>query len=176
MAKKRKPSRQTTSTKPSRYLKRSKTSLPPGPNGRAMCRWCGVVECMPPRRTFCSEECVHEYKMRSSGSYIREQIYKRDRGCCALCGEDTTLIAKELNKIRKASGEAVMRIRAAELGVPAHRKVWLRKLGGGLFDVDHEIPVALGGGQSGETNLRTLCFACHAEESAKLMTMLRKKR
>jgi 5-methylcytosine-specific restriction endonuclease McrA len=35
------------------------------------------------------------------------------------------------------------------------------KLGGGLWDADHIIPVKDGGGCSGLENLRTLCISCH---------------
>ena len=36
--------------------------LPQGPNGRALCRWCGV-EVPKGRRSFCSDDCVHEHKL-----------------------------------------------------------------------------------------------------------------
>src|SRR5437764_4818243 len=57
--------------------------LPRGPNGRALCRWCSS-EVQPPRRTFCSDDCVHQWRLRSSASYVREQVLKRDRGVCAV--------------------------------------------------------------------------------------------
>ena len=41
------------------------------------------------RRTFCSDACVHEWRLRSSTSYLRECVFERDKGVCALCGLDT---------------------------------------------------------------------------------------
>jgi len=53
--------------------------------GKPICRWCrGAV--VYPRRTFCSEACVHEWRIRSSPEYVREQVKKRDKGICRLCG------------------------------------------------------------------------------------------
>jgi 5-methylcytosine-specific restriction endonuclease McrA len=50
-----------------------------------MCRWCkGAVSGR--RRTFCSDACVHEWRLRSSPTYLRECVYARDQGICALCG------------------------------------------------------------------------------------------
>jgi 5-methylcytosine-specific restriction endonuclease McrA len=54
-------------------------------DGAPICRWCSgrVVR---PRRTFCGDACVHEWKIRSSPEYVRDQIKKRDKGRCRLCG------------------------------------------------------------------------------------------
>ena len=43
-------------------------SVPRGPNGRGLCRWCSLE--VPKRRfTFCSEFCVHEWKLRLCVQY-----------------------------------------------------------------------------------------------------------
>lgn len=65
--------------------------LPKGPNGRNLCRRCNV-EVPKGRLTFCSDACVHEWKIRTNPGYVRQEIYKRDRGVCILCG------AKDKNK------------------------------------------------------------------------------
>ena len=55
-----------------------------------LCRWCGldVHRLSAKRRTFCSDECVHEFNIRSSASYIRIYIAKRDKYICQICGLD----------------------------------------------------------------------------------------
>lgn len=63
----------------------SKT-LPKGPNGFSLCRYCNK-ECKPPKRTFCSSACVHEWQIRSNPGYARKQVFKRDKGRCSICGE-----------------------------------------------------------------------------------------
>ena len=42
-----------------------------------------------------------------------------------------------------------------------------------LWDADHVIPVAEGGGQCDLDNLRTLCLLCHRDETARLRARLR---
>src|SRR5882757_1469999 len=80
----------------------NRKTMPRGQNGRGLCRWCTLE--VPARRfTFCSDYCVHEWKLRSQPGYLREHIFKRDRGVCAHCAADTTArkqsraVAKLLN-------------------------------------------------------------------------------
>ncbi len=61
--------------------------LPKGPNGFNLCRYCKAAECQPPKRTFCSPQCIHEWKIRTQPPYARKQVFKRDGGRCAVCGE-----------------------------------------------------------------------------------------
>lgn len=129
--------------------------------GLTKCRWCekGVL---PPRRTMCSIECVHELKLRTSGRYLRSHVYKRDKGICNICGVDTKEIAKQiLQEVNKSDREVIMK----ENGISLKRKVWKRKNGGGLWDADHIISVKDGGGQCGLDNLRTLCIPCHKKKT-----------
>lgn len=62
--------------------------LPKGPGGRALCRWC-QQEVSGRRQSFCSDACVHEWKVRTNPGYAREHVWKRDRGVCALCPSGT---------------------------------------------------------------------------------------
>lgn len=59
-------------------------TLPRGPNGRLLCRHCGV-EVPKGRLSFCSDACVHEWKLRSQPRYLRRCVFERDRGKCARC-------------------------------------------------------------------------------------------
>ena len=121
------------------------------------CRWCdGPVA--PPRRTFCSAACVHEHKLRSIPNYMRGCVYRRDRGICGICGVSTVLVGRAIRAAEtKAEEQRLRRL----FGVPPKRKLWCRKNGGAVFDVDHIVPVAKGGGLAGLDNLRTLCPSCH---------------
>ncbi len=58
-------------------------------SGRALCRWCGAPVA-PPRRTFCSDACVHEWRIRSDPGYVRQLLSRRDHGVCATCGRQAT--------------------------------------------------------------------------------------
>ena len=147
-----------TKSKNKRFLGKltPKNKMEKTEDGLVKCRWCkqGVK---PPRRTLCSEECVHQIKLRSSGSYLRYCVYKRDRGVCSLCQVDTKLIAKKA--LGMCGQEKVDYLKSYNISLK--RKIKKRKNGGGLWDADHIIPVQDGGGLCGLDNIRTLCIACH---------------
>lgn len=120
-------------------------NLPRGPEGRFLCRRCGT-EVPKGRKTFCSNECVHEWKLRTDPGYLREMVFRRDDGICQGCGVD----ALATTRFRRARGT------------------------GHLWQADHIIPVAEGGGECAMENLRTLCTACHKAATAALRRRLRK--
>ena len=138
--------------------------IPRGANGRALCRWCSI-EVQPPRRTFCSDDCVHNWRMRTNPGYVREQVFKRDRGVCALCGEDTMARSRSLRRLPWRA----RRRRCQELGIPYNR---LRS----PWDADHIVPVVEGGGQCSLENFRTLCIPCHQRVTSELRQRLRANR
>ncbi len=134
--------------------------LPAGPNGRALCRWC-QLEVPAGRRTFCSDFCVHEWKLRSDPGYLRDQVLLRDKGVCAMCGVDCIA---EFNRIRRLRWERRERA-LADWGLnPRQRK--------SLWDADHIVPVIEGGGECDLDNLRTLCLRCHRRVTGELRERL----
>lgn len=131
-------------------------TLPINKQGFRCCRWCGE-SIHPPRRTFCSDACVHELRLRTQPGYVRQCCYDRDKGICHLCKVDTKVIAK---MARKLDGKA--RVDYLEKhSIRGTRKIHARKHGGGLWDADHTVAVVNGGGLCGLENIRTLCIACH---------------
>lgn len=121
------------------------------------CRWCqGAVP--KGRFTFCSTACVHQWKLRTDPGYLRSQVFARDLGVCALCGLDTEALRR--NK-RKLDYRARRRFEK-EWGLRRH-----------LWDADHIVPVAEGGGECDLANMRTLCLRCHREATAALLGRLR---
>lgn len=160
------------------------TRLPKGPNGRARCRRCGR-EVEPPRRTFCSDGCVEEWKVRSNPGYARARVFDRDRGVCRACGLDTVQLVQRLRLLRRdvrrvpewrgagswyteremwrADDPLARQLR--QLHLP--RQLW--RLTRTFWEMDHVVPVVEGGGACGLDNLRTLCWACHARATRELM-------
>jgi len=134
--------------------------LPKGAAGRALCRWCSL-EVPPGRRTFCSDWCVEEWRLRSNPGFLREKAFERDHGVCAACGLDTV---REFNRIRRL--RAAARVRAfADWGIrPGMRR--------SLWDADHVLPVAEGGGECDLSNIRTLCLKCHRAATTELRARL----
>jgi 5-methylcytosine-specific restriction protein A len=134
-----------------------------GASGRPLCRWC-ATEIPARRRSFCSGVCVHEWKLRTDPGYLREKVLARDHGVCAMCAVDTVALRREMRRM----DYAVRRKFLKEWGL-AERS---RK---SLWDADHILPVAEGGGQCDLANMRTLCLKCHRDATAALRLRLRAK-
>lgn len=139
-------------------------ALPRGPNDLPLCRWCDLEILAKRRRTFCSDYCVHQHRLRTDPGYLRDQVFARDRGICALCDADTLAI---FNALKRARGPN----RLAGLSLYGMKSITSRR---SLWDADHIRPVAEGGGQCDLDNLRTLCLPCHREATAQLRMRLRK--
>lgn len=129
-----------------------------GPNSRSLCRWC-ELEVPPRRQTFCSDWCVHEWRLRTNPGYLREQVFERDRGVCAACGIDCEAEMRRL----KRSGRRLDAWDAWGLRPRQRRSLW---------DADHIVPVVEGGGECDLSNMRTLCLRCHRAATADLRTRL----
>jgi 5-methylcytosine-specific restriction endonuclease McrA len=124
-----------------------------GPNGRPCCRRCSVeIPRGSGRRTFCSEECVVEWKIRTQPEFAAERVRARDKGVCVVCTRDCEALHRKVRVTKWARRKR----RMAELGLPEYllrrRRYW---------EVDHIKPVVEGGGSCGLENLRTLCWECH---------------
>jgi 5-methylcytosine-specific restriction protein A len=123
---------------------------------RGPCRWC-KGEVGGRRRTFCSDACVHEWRLRSSGSYLRDCVLARDHGICAICRIDTIALRRRI--LRLPFGRRVIEMRA--LKIVKGRKSW--------WEADHIVAV-VEGGDSNLDNIRTLCTLCHRRVTAELRT------
>jgi 5-methylcytosine-specific restriction endonuclease McrA len=143
-----------------------------------LCRWCGldVKRLSTKRRTFCSDECVHEFMVRSDPGYARKETYKRDKGICQICGMDCSKWFKELKKhlfpIRYNEREPVARKYFEDHGVPyvpdwAHRSTF--------WDVDHKVEAVVAG-PCGLDNLWLLCVPCHRAKTIEFNKVHLKKK
>jgi 5-methylcytosine-specific restriction endonuclease McrA len=117
---------------------------------RRGCRRCAAA--LPKGRfTFCSDACVHEWKLRTDPGYLRAKVFERDRGVCAICALDTEAMRKDKRKLDYRARRQF----EAEWGRRRH-----------LWDADHIVPVAEGGGECELANMRTLCLKCHRRVTA----------
>lgn len=136
-----------------------RSSLPRGPNGRWLCRWCNL-EVPAGRLTFCSDWCVEEWKLRSDPGHLRERVFQRDRGICAVCGLDCLAEWRHIRRLRGAARSKAV-------------ATWALRGRKSLWDADHVIPVAEGGGECDLANMRTLCLKCHRAHTTMLRARLR---
>ncbi len=137
---------------------RSAATAPRGTHGRPLCRWCQLEILAPRRRSFCSAYCVHQWRLRSDPGYLRDLVFARDRGVCALCDTDTTAAWSLLKRSRGTAREQLLSMWGMA-SIAARRSLW---------DADHILPVAEGGGGCDLENMRTLCLPCHREVTADL--------
>ncbi len=134
--------------------------LPKGAAGRSLCRWCSI-EVPKGRRSFCSAECVHAWRLRSSPAYLRDAVLKRDRGVCARCTVNTLDAYRALRRARGSRRSELLQVWGLQ---SLQRK--------SLWDADHIVPVVEGGGECDLSNLRTLCIHCHRVVTAELRARL----
>jgi 5-methylcytosine-specific restriction enzyme A len=134
--------------------------LPKGEAGRALCRWCDL-EVPAPRRTFCSEWCVHEWRLRTDPGYLRDRVLARDKGICALCRTDTLEAWLQLKRAR--GDRRAKRLQHWGLTRMSRKSLW---------DADHIVPVVEGGGECDLSNIRTLCLRCHNQVTLDLRRRL----
>lgn len=157
--------------------------LPTGPNGRALCRRC-QTEVPKGRKTFCSEDCVHEWRLRTSASYLRSVTFNRDKGICAMCGLDCVALEDQWRKLTHEAGRGFFCSRTIVLRDPekwpnltafVQQYPW-HNPNISNWAADHIVPVVEGGGECGLENIRTLCLGCHNQETKKLRERLKQKR
>lgn len=128
-----------------------------GPGGRKLCGWC-YAEVPKRSRSWCSQKCVDEYLIQASPSRFRAEVWKRDRGVCALCRTDTRASYRRWCEQREVM-----------------RQHLFRPPGDCQWEADHITPICEGGDDSLE-NARTLCLACHREQTRALRRRRRKQR
>lgn len=141
--------------------------------GGWLCR-CGCGQLPIGRRTsFYSQECVHNYLIRSDGTYMRRMVRRRDKGVCAGCGMDCVGLWRQLQAacpytVRrgvlepKAGDKAMFKLLLVRAGMTEKQFQRRRR----CYDVDHIVRVADGGGGCGLENLQTLCTRCHRDRTA----------
>jgi len=138
-----------------------------GPNGNRICRQC-EVEVKPPRRTICSKECLHQWKLRSSSKYLRQYVYQRDLGICAFCSVDTRYTKISIENVWREfrlSGQHDPSKYQPLLNICGSLNITTKESVKSLWHADHIIEVYKGGGETGLENIRTLCIACHKARS-----------
>lgn len=153
-----------------------------GPNGRGLCRKCGE-EVPQGRRSYCSNECYEAWLMMTSSQYKRKAVYARDRGVCSGCGIDTNALKQAQPKQPSGPLSPDDYRHAMQAYRTARDAYWqdLRAKGfdavsGHLWEADHILAVADGGGECDLNNYQTLCIPCHRKKTAELVARLAQER
>jgi len=145
------------------------------------CTWCGQPVAKG-RSTWCSDDCVKAFKLRCCPNTAAAFAEKRDNGICQKCGRDCRKAERD------ARAEGLMRHRPQLPGetpyeyrrvLDAREKRLREEFGyarGRWSEIDHLVPVVLGGGLCDPAGLRTVCGACHLEATNQLAGSRRKKK
>jgi len=166
------------------------TQLKRDETGRALCRWCETP--VPKgRRTFCGQDCVREWNIRTDPGYARRQVELRDHGVCAVCGLDTDRLKRIADHLwsigyttswqfhgrphpsaerRKEQFAIMLAILSMWAGHSMRVSVWdgNNRLRRHLWEADHIVPVCEGGGEAALDGYRTLCLRCHKDATKAL--------
>jgi hypothetical protein len=104
---------------------------------------------------------VDAWRVKTDPAYLRNLVWKRDRGRCAVCGLRCRDLEKSLTLLR----QVLSRLGQARV-YGSVRKALKVKSRHSLWDADHIRAVADGGGECGLDNMQTLCVWCHREKTA----------
>ena len=85
---------------------------------------------------------------------MRECVFERDAGVCALCNVDTHKLRRRVMRLPFAQRMRELRALQERGVIHRKRKSW--------WEADHIRPV-VEGGDSNLENVRTLCIPCHRE-------------
>lgn len=125
---------------------------------RKRCRWCWSAIVVNGRSTWCSDECVAEYRTAFDWNFARRAAIVRDRQICQICGTDCA----KLNRILKAHAKSLWKMPWHEHAIGASHIFGTKRGSFAIVEVDHIVPRELGGTNELH-NLRTLCPACHLD-------------
>jgi 5-methylcytosine-specific restriction endonuclease McrA len=119
----------------------------------------------------------------SHGSFVRAQLFERDQGICAECGENAAQMDAALTRLKAdLLHPLLMTIHpmiVTTLKAEGWTNVKLRGRGSypdavefsSCWEAHHVHAVVDGGGECGLENYRTLCFLCHKKVSAEQARM-----
>ena len=132
--------------------------VPKGPNQERLCRNCHGPMPKDKRLHNCSHKCSEEWRAKTSPSYMRRLLFKRDKGVCAICSVDTEALKRFWRALPKSGG-------FEHMGGDGPRNEFLKARGipwgratSDWWDADHITPVIEGGGECGIEGFRTLCL------------------
>ena len=141
------------------YGQRGKITMPGyriGVDGKPLCRWCDKP--VPKgRRTWCSRECVEEWRVRGDWKAIRLRIIERDK-VCRICRGQRPVRDEYASKW---SSHPVLFSRYGLEAWGPHSIIRYDR-----WEVDHIVAVD-DGGTDEPANLRLLCRPCHKDRTAR---------
>jgi 5-methylcytosine-specific restriction endonuclease McrA len=98
--------------------------------------------------------------LKTDPSFLRNRVWKRDKGRCARCG----LRCRDLEKSLVLLHQVLTRLGQSKVYGDIRKAMKVRSRHS-LWDADHIRAVVEGGGECGLDNMQTLCLWCHRDKT-----------
>ena len=137
------------------------------------------------RQFFCSDACRKAFALRCDGSALRRAAWEQDEGVCRGCDLDTSVLVETIRHMTPLERRRALVEKGfvpkpgfteARLKKLSAQTEWHSGLGCNLWEADHRLRVANGGGECDEDNIDTLCLVCHGAKSVEENRVARAKK
>ena len=137
------------------------------------------------RQFFCSDACRKAFALRCDGSALRRAAWEQDEGVCRGCDLDTSALVEAIRHMTPLERRRALVEKGfvpkpgfteARLKKLSAQTEWHSGLGCNLWEADHRLRVANGGGECDEDNIDTLCLVCHGAKSVEENRVARAKK
>ena len=137
------------------------------------------------RQFFCSDACRKAFALRCDGSALRRAAWEQDEGVCRGCDLDTSTLVETIRHMTPLERRRALVEKGfvpkpgfteARLKKLSAQTEWHSGLGCNLWEADHRLRVANGGGECDEDNIDTLCLVCHGAKSVEENRVARAKK
>ena len=127
--------------------------------------------------SYCSFACKKQMMIKTSGSCIRREIFKLEKGVCQICHRNMHELYCRIRRLDKPDRLQELLRNGFAISTKAKKLSILNDpKEGDFWQPDHIVPVAEGGGECDMSNIRTLCTPCHINETKALHKRLKDKR
>ena len=126
---------------------------------------------------FCAEACARRFRVLSA--WRRARLCADSNAACADSADSTAKRCSADPSPSRASPNGWRVSRRSGSSASSDARAWARAArprAGDLWQADHVVPVAEGGGECDLDNYRTLCERCHRGETAALRARARARR
>ena len=159
------------------------TGILPGAGSAPLCLVCGDAYDDARREAlghpFCGEPCAKSFRVKTRVGFARAELFKLERGVCQACGLDCdALLSKLIAEPSVPERARMLENAGGTLPFPCFSSARAAAVArapraGDLWQADHIVPVAEGGGECGLENFRTLCDGCHRRATKDLRARMR---
>ncbi|KAH7280039.1 hypothetical protein KP509_37G049700 [Ceratopteris richardii] len=117
---------------------------------------------------FCTKECYQKFRITTSQTYIRQELFALEKGVCTMCKLDCHSLVERIRPLPYQQRRQYVLKQAPDL--ENNPRLLERLLSdpkeGNAWHADHIVAVYQGGGECTLQNMRTLCVTCHAKVTA----------